>query len=306
MSVRTLTQVGTVLNIQRASFHDGPGVRATVFFKGCPLRCPWCHNPESLGFEPELLVRAERCLGCGACLEACPREDGPLPAGSALGTLGCERCRRCAAVCPSGAREIAGRTMTVAEVLGEVRRDRLVYEESGGGVTFSGGEPLAQPAFLLACLDACRDDGLSTAVDTCGLAPREVAEAVADRADLLLWDLKHLDPRRHEELTGAPLAPILDNLAAVASRGVPVWLRLPIVPGHTDDEASLRAAAGLATSLPAVRRVSLLPYHRTGTGKLGRLGRPGSLPEITAPSPERMSELAALFGPSGIAVTIGG
>lgn len=297
---------GTVLNIQRGSFHDGPGVRTTVFLKGCPLRCPWCHNPESLAFEPEVLVRAERCMGCGACGEVCGRPGGPLPAGSVLGSLGCAACRRCAEVCPAGAREIAGRTLTTADVLDEVRRDRLVYEESGGGVTFSGGEPLAQPEFLLACLEACRRDGLHTAVDTCGLARREVVAAVAELADVLLWDLKLLDPRRHEELTGAPLAPILDNLATAAARGATVWLRLPIVPGYTDDEASVRAAARLAGTLPAVRRVSLLPYHATGLGKLGRLGRGTSGPAIPALSSERLAELAALFGPSGIAVTIGG
>jgi len=306
VSAETCARTGTVLNIQRASFHDGPGVRTTVFFKGCPLHCPWCHNPESLAFEPELWVWTERCLGCGACLEACPRQGGPLPAGTALGTLGCEGCRRCVEACPSGARAIAGHSMTVAEVLEAVRRDRLVYEESGGGVTFSGGEPLAQPAFLLACLEACRRDGLHTAVDTCGLARREVVEAVADHANLLLWDLKHLDPRRHEELTGAPLAPILDNLAAVAARGVPVWLRLPVVPGYTDDPASVRAAAALAASLPTIRRVSLLPYHRTGTGKMSRLGRLATPADIPTPAPTHLSELAAIFGTLGVPTTIGG
>lgn len=297
---------GVVFDIQRASFHDGPGVRTTVFLKGCPLRCPWCHNPESQALAPEVLVRAERCLGCGACAAACPRPGGPLPAGAALGSLGCVGCRRCAGACPTRAREIAGRSMTAFEVLAEVQRDRLVYEESGGGATFSGGEPLAQPDFLLECLEACRRDGLHTAVDTCGLAPREVVAAVAERADLLLWDLKHLDPRRHEELTGAPLAPILDNLATAAGCGVPVWLRLPIVPGRTDDEASLRAAADLAATLPGIRRISLLPYHATGTAKLGRLGRADTRLEIPVPSLARLAALAALFDSSGIAVTIGG
>jgi pyruvate formate lyase activating enzyme len=297
---------GTVFNVQRASFHDGPGIRTTVFLKGCPLRCPWCHNPEGVSAAPEVLVSETRCLHCGSCIEACPRPGGPLPPGSELGSAGCTACGLCARACPSGAREIAGRTWSVGEVLDEVLRDRLTYEESGGGVTFSGGEPLAQAQFLMGCLDACRDEGLNTVVDTCGFAGRTVVTKVAERADLLLWDLKVLDPDRHLALTGAPLQPILDNLAAAALSGTPIWLRVPVIPGVNDDEATMRAAAQLAATTPAVRRVSLLPYHRTADGKRARLRREDPLPGTTPPTEERMHALALWFEGTGIETTIGG
>jgi pyruvate formate lyase activating enzyme len=198
--------------------------------------------------------------------------------------------------------------MPVSDVVAEALPDRAVYEESGGGVTFSGGEPLAQPAFLLAALAACRKEGLHAAVDTCGFAPRETVLAAASRADLLLWDVKTLDPARHLDLTGVPLGPILANLEAASRTEIPIWLRLPVIPGVNDDEEDMARAAALAARTPSVRRVSLLPYHRTANGKRARLERKAAAPlaDAPSPSPERMAALAALFARTGIETTIGG
>ena len=291
---------GVVFNIQRFSTHDGPGLRTTVFFKGCPLRCPWCHNPESQAFGSELMISRGRCIQCGSCLAVCPT-------GAASGDAGlCSHCGRCAEACPSAAREVAGREMAVDDVVDEISRDRVFYEESGGGVTFSGGEPLAQPEFLLSCLEACRALGLHAAIDTCGFAPREIVVAAAALSDLVLFDLKAVDPGVHERLTGASNSPILQNLRALAGGRPELWVRIPVVPGVNDDLESMAFWAALAGSLKGVRRVSLLPYHRLGEEKAARLARDVVFRPGAAPDAQSLAGLAEPFRRAGLAVTIGG
>ncbi len=292
-----MTASGRVFNIQRFAVHDGPGVRTTVFLKGCPARCLWCHNPESQSPDPDVLRLEERCLECGSCLEVCP---------NGLDVTRCTRCGRCVEACPTGARQLVGRTMSVADVLSDVLADRVFFDESGGGLTVSGGEPLSQPAFLHALLVAARAEGLSTAVDTCGAGARDQILAIAPLVDLFLYDVKLTDPARHLELTGLPLAPILENLEALAAIHPQIWLRVPIVPGYTDDERALAETARLAARLPAVRRVHLLPYHRTGSSKFTRLDRRYPLEDVRPPDAGRLTTLARLFEAHRIDTRIGG
>lgn len=291
---------GVIFNLQRFSVHDGPGIRTTVFLKGCPLHCLWCHNPESLAFSPELAVAEGRCIGCGECVAGCPR-----PAGLRGDRVGCEACGRCVAACPTGARQILGRSWSVEELMAAVQRDRDFHEMSGGGVTFSGGEPLAQPAFLLAALAACRVQGVHAALDTSGFAPREVLLEAAALSDLVLFDLKTLDDGVHVAVTGVSNEPILANLRALAEVHPAIWLRVPVIPGINDGTAGIEAIGVLAASLPGVRKVSLLPYHGTGTPKTQRLGRPPAR-EFTSPSREQMEALARLVAARGVDTTIGG
>lgn len=298
---------GLIFNIQRYSVNDGPGIRTTVFLKGCPLCCAWCHNPEGIRPHPEIVVIESRCRVCGECREACPLADrlagdGPLPARNA----GCLECAACVDACPTGARQMVGRAMSVPEVLEEMVRDRMFYEDSGGGITVSGGEPLAQPRFLLALLGACHDAALHTALDTTGFGRIEHLLAAARVADLVLYDLKAFEADLHVRLTGVSNRSILENLRALDREHRNIWIRLPIVPGFNDDPGELTRIAEFVGGLRSVTRVSLLPFHRTGLHKFARLGLSHPMDGVEAPSAGLMAAANAIFAERGLPTQIGG
>lgn len=297
---------GLIFNVQRYSLQDGPGIRTTVFLKGCPLRCWWCHNPEGQSPEAEVIVLDGRCVRCGECHKACPEDRGRVEGQERLGAgARCIRCGACVAACPTGARQMVGRRMTADEVLAEVLRDGVFYEESGGGVTFSGGEPLMQPTFLMALLAACRARGIRTAVDTSGYAPREDLLATAALADLVLYDLKTVDDARHRRYTGVSNETILDNLQALGRSHGNIWVRVPLVPGFNDGADELEALARFTAAIPGVRQLNLLPYHRTGAHKWAGLGKPP--PPVAGPvSAEAIEAAAERLRKSGFNVLIGG
>ena len=298
---------GTVFNIMRFSVQDGPGIRTTVFLKGCPLQCAWCHNPEALDAAPGLLLRPERCIACGDCMDACPRHaivkrEGKYETSAEL----CSRCGTCADTCAADAREIVGRRMTVDEVVREIERDAPFYSESGGGVTFSGGEPLLQHRFLVRLLTSCADLGFHTAVDTAGYASPDVLFRVARCTDLFLYDLKSVDEEIHRRFTGVSGALIRGNLERLASWGKKVVIRMPIVPGVNDSQLNIEAAGRFIASLGNVLRIQLLPYHTIGIDKYARMGIPYSLTGIETPSGSYMNTIAESLLRFHPVVSIGG
>jgi pyruvate formate lyase activating enzyme len=298
---------GILFDIRRYSVHDGPGIRTTVFFKGCPLNCWWCHNPEGKSPDIEIFQRENRCIRCGACLQVCEvgaiyQRNDSFETDRQL----CNLCGACVEECYAEARELVGKRMSVGEVMEEIERDRPFYEQSGGGVTFSGGEPLFQPAFLAALLQACRSQGIHTALDTCGYASWETLNRLRHDVDLFLYDLKLIDEERHRQFTGVSNQPILENLRRLSALGHSLLVRFPVIPYINDDEINLRQMVEFLLSLPQKYPVDLLPYHASALHKYNGLGVEYHLLETPAPEQEHLNAIKSYFESYEFNVRIGG
>ena len=272
----------TVFDIVRNSFVDGPGIRTTVFFKGCNLSCAWCHNPESQSPHPQMLFYAHKCTACGICRRKCPQDMQT-----------CTLCGTCSLYCPHDARAVCGKTYTVDEVLREVVKDHSFYRASGGGVTCSGGECMLQIDFLEAFLRACRQAGLHTAVDTAGHVPYAFFERILPYTDLFLYDFKCYESETHRAYTGVGNEQIKENLARLLQTGTPVWIRIPVIAGVNDTEEQMRAIRAFLDAHGMPERVELLPYHAMGEHKYAAIGK--EMPPFAAPDESRMEMLRRIF-----------
>ncbi|MCD7867719.1 MAG: glycyl-radical enzyme activating protein [Clostridiales bacterium] len=302
----------TVFNIQTYCIHDGPGIRVTVFVKGCPLRCTWCANPESNLRRPQLMFYKDKCTACGRCVEVCPEKaisiaekDGTYK--SYTDRQRCVDCGKCVPVCYQEARKLAGTITSVDEVIKKVLKDRLFIETSGGGMTISGGECLYCPDFTENLLKAAHEEGLHTAVETCNFASVQVIDRIYPHVDLALCDIKHMDPVKHKEYTGVSNGQILSNIKHIYhDLHVPVWIRVPVIPDHNDDEENISATAEFVRDqLGADVRVCLLPYHRLGESKNESLGKEMDW-SMELPSDEHMENLKTLVEGFGLTAQIGG
>lgn len=264
---------GNVFDIQRFSIHDGPGIRTTVFLKGCSLNCVWCHNPESRKMNPELSYNGNICVGCGACISVCPNGCHTITEGTHVFVrAACVSCFQCSVVCYAGALKRIGKTYTVSELLGEVVKDSSYYEATGGGLTISGGEPMAQPDFTAALLKAAKEASLHTCIETSGYAPAEDFMKVLPFTDIFLFDYKLSEDTRHKAVTGVSQRIILENLYWLDRKNAPVILRCPVIPGENDTREHFDRIAGLASSLGNVIEINILPYHPYGAVKSERTG----------------------------------
>ena len=265
---------GTVFNIQRFSVNDGPGIRTTVFLKGCPLNCVWCHNPESKSSSPELSFDAKACVSCGACFRDCPNGCHRMDGGThVVDRNACNQCGLCTKNCAGSALEIIGKEREATEVIESVFRDAPFYRNSGGGMTISGGEPFFQPEFTLELLRLAKAKDLNTAVETSGFAGWKCIEAAIPYTDCFLFDVKETDEGNHVKFTGAPLAPILENLKRLDRYGAPVVLRCPLIPNYNVRREHFEGIARLAGSLRNVQRIELEPYHPLGASKARNIGK---------------------------------
>jgi len=271
-----------LFDIERNSYVDGPGIRTTVFFKGCNLRCAWCHNPESQSPKPQMMFYKNKCTGCGKCKEKCPHSLEE-----------CELCGKCTLYCPHDAREICGKEYSVDEVLREIRKDKTLYDNSGGGVTFSGGECMLQIDFLEEILRACKKNGIHTAVDTAGHVPFERFERIIPYTNLFLYDVKCYDSDMHKQYTGVGNDLILENLRRLLAAGKSIWVRIPVIASVNDSAKEMQRIKDFLCSCVMPEKTELLPYHAMGEHKYAAIGR--KAPYFSVPSEEKMKELKNIF-----------
>jgi len=299
---------GIIFDIKRYAIHDGPGIRTTVFFKGCTLNCTWCHNPEGIKTEPEVILRSNRCArDCTACISYCPQEALSKTNNKIkINKSKCDLCGQCSEVCVYEAIEIAGKKMTDSEIMDEVSKDSIFYQDSSGGVTFSGGEPTLQPEFLKALLKKCREKNISTTLDTSGFAPYEIFENIQEDVDIFLYDLKVMDDRKHRKFTGVSNKLILDNLRKLCVNGCKVIARIPLIPGVNDDEKNITETSDFLKSVGKIQNVNILPFHNSWCEKYMALNQEEPETSFNPISEARQEEIRSSLTGCGFEVKIGG
>lgn len=299
---------GFIFDIKRYSINDGPGIRVTVFLKGCNLHCAWCHNPESISHKVEKLYAGNRCIRCEACVKNCSLNACLLTEeGIVTDYEVCKLCGKCADVCPTTATEISGRIETSENIIKIIEKETLFFDQSEGGVTFSGGEPLLQPKFLFELLDLCGDRGINRAVDTAGLVKKELILDAAKRTDLFLYDFKMFDSERHKKWTGVENGIIKENLAALAGIGSDINIRIPLIAGVNDDDENIENSARFISSLDGEKKkVNILPYHNIARQKYKKLGRDFNCENLEEPAAETVTRVKAIFSSFGLITAVGG
>lgn len=279
-----------IFNIQKCSIHDGDGLRTLVFFKGCPLRCPWCSNPESQSYGPEIIESPSKCIGCGLCRDRCPQRA--IAGTGKIDRTKCpENCTVCTDICYAEAKRIAGKEYTIDELFDEIKKDFIFYEMKGGGVTFSGGEPLTHGKYLKEIAQKCKKNRINVVVESCGYSPFAEFEGALSYIDAMFMDIKIIDSALHKKITGAGNELILDNIKKISEFGIPITIRTPVIPGYTDSVENITGIAEFITMLPAVREYELLVYHNLGESKYASLGKKYELAGVEPPSDEQMRQL---------------